>query len=1609
MKRVLLLLFFVVFGISEMSAQDIVMVAGATQQYRGCSGALFFDSGGRRGDYGSNENNIAIFCPVIATDKIELNFSQLNLGFGDVLTIHDGNSVGAPVLSTSTNTTMAVGLIRASATNTSGCLTVRFTSNGSGSNAGWLAQRGCFNPCQAISPVITTTPATSPDGILRVCQGQQIDFNGTANFSVDGTGATYEWNLDDGAGTRTGQNQMTSYPNEGVYFINYKVTDADGCSDREDVDLVVQVSTDPDFNSSAADTDICLGETTTITGSAQSTQFQVVVAPPVAGTTFLPDGSGVSYQTCINVDLFPPGSFINNASDLLNILINMEHSFIGDLEILLTSPSGQQVLLLPNPNSGGGTYLGIPIDVDSNLNPGTGFDYIFTEQPVATQTLNQYVASNNISPVPNGTNLLPESPFAALVGSPLNGQWCLTITDNIGSDNGYIFAWELNFNPSIIPSEFTFTPAQNSTRWLPDPTIISTNGETITVQPTTTGTVCYTYEFSDDFGCSYTEDVCINVNPGVMGAPPENLLICDTTGSITTIDLTQNDVNILNGLSPGNHTVEYYTDINDATTRTNPITNPANFTFTPPNQTIYSVLVENATGCELLDDFEVGRISFDPFTVDNLEQCGELIGYNLDGYVRGFLTPSLNSTDYNITYYTSQANAQSSMNPLATPMNYDQGIGVQEIFVRVDAASDPTCNVIESFIIDLEELQGTGTADNIQLCDDLTEDGTEEFDLTQRENVIINTLDPSIYTATYHENQADADGNINAIANPAAYDNTSSPQTIYVRVTDNNNATCYAVETFDIEVLIIPDIATPNNPEQCDDTSADGFEDFDLTLLETDVLNGLDPSEYTIGFFPTRMDAEIKANQLITPYTNTAPTEDIFVCVENNTTGCVNIVSFQITVLPVPTTGTPMDLEQCANLLTVLPEFDLTVNTADIVNGQSPVTVTYHELRSEADAGTNSVNATNYTVISDPQTIFYRIEFDDTGCHNIGDFVLRTVQPPTINTPADQENCDSGDGTASIDLVTLDNTITGGAAFAVSYHSSQPDAENGSNALPTNYSYSADETIFVRVEDTASPCINLTSFELIFNELPVLGSADDIDLNDDLSDDLVEVFDLTANDADILDTLNPGDFTISYYSSLMDAQNKLNALPSNYQNTISPQTIFVCVENNDTGCASITDFDLIVNPIPDAITGTTLIECDQDEDNVASFQLSENNAELRNNQTDVTITYYESQNNAENAINELDPDSYDNTSDPQTIHYRIEFDDTGSFNIGTFQIETIGAPTAMMPDEFEDCDSGDGTISIDLLQFETEITQGEPDTSISFYTTDDDAINQTNEVSTPFVYEDDTVLFVRVDSDITECVNFTTLNLLFNELPEPQLFNQFVLCVGPGGELLQGPVELTTGLDPGLFTFQWFLDGQAITDATDADYLATEIGNYEVEAIDSMTGCVGMATTNVRSIGLPENYDVSVLSENYDKTHNVQATVNSDGNYLFRLDDGPYVTDGLFENIQPGPHTVSIREASGCGEVTIDVFVFGYPDFFTPNGDGFNDRWNIVGGSQFPNTQLYIFDRYGKLVKQISADSAGWDGNSNGQPLPGSDYWFKIQYDDNGVQAEATGHFALKR
>jgi gliding motility-associated-like protein len=153
------------------------------------------------------------------------------------------------------------------------------------------------------------------------------------------------------------------------------------------------------------------------------------------------------------------------------------------------------------------------------------------------------------------------------------------------------------------------------------------------------------------------------------------------------------------------------------------------------------------------------------------------------------------------------------------------------------------------------------------------------------------------------------------------------------------------------------------------------------------------------------------------------------------------------------------------------------------------------------------------------------------------------------------------------------------------------------------------------------------------------------------------------------------------------------------------------------------------------------------------------------------------------------------------------------------------------------------------------------------------------------------------------------------------------------------------------------------------------------------------------------------ISENNSVTINPANLGLGDYEYALTPNDESFPSfqdEPFFDNVKAGFYNIFVRDKNGCGTEKLEISVIGYPKFFTPNNDGHNDLWQIQGvNAQFqPNSSIYIFDRYGKLLKQIRPSSPGWDGTINNQRLSTDDYWFKVLLQDG---REFMGHFTLKR
>ena len=129
--------------------------------------------------------------------------------------------------------------------------------------------------------------------------------------------------------------------------------------------------------------------------------------------------------------------------------------------------------------------------------------------------------------------------------------------------------------------------------------------------------------------------------------------------------------------------------------------------------------------------------------------------------------------------------------------------------------------------------------------------------------------------------------------------------------------------------------------------------------------------------------------------------------------------------------------------------------------------------------------------------------------------------------------------------------------------------------------------------------------------------------------------------------------------------------------------------------------------------------------------------------------------------------------------------------------------------------------------------------------------------------------------------------------------------------------------------------------------------------------------------------------------------------FEYSVDGINYQSSNVFFNLPSGLQTAYVREINLCSNDSKTFIILIVPGFFTPNGDTYNDFWEIKGLINYPQAQVSIFDRYGKLISVLNTIKTTWDGMFNKYPLPADDYWYVLKIDE--IIPEKRGHFSLKR
>lgn len=553
---IILFSFLTFFGSAQISISD-----GGTVSI-GCGVAYSFTDANPGGAYGPNEFHQITICAddgnaVIVDISVEAG-NMFDIAEGDFLAIYDGPDTGAPLIGMYNSALNPDGIIiYSSIENQSACVTVVFTSDDQDHGQGFEGVVSCGIGWQPFSIEMSSDPADGENlpGYIDICPGETVDFSVTGDYpfsSNDGTGYEqsddllyYRWNMGDGTiNEGVGLNAVShTYDEQFGYNVTVKATDELG-QFRTDT-LKVRVSTTPDYQSVIPEENpFCLGTSTVIVGGYidednyagfEPTLGSFFVGGISAGQLALPDAVSSAnpgvYTDTLFIAGMVPGATVSDPSDIPAICLNIEHSFLGDLEIAIQCPNGTTIPLVdaynvgmfPGGCGGGGTYLGDANDGPLGSGPGIGFDYCFSEA-AEWGTMCEELAAGNTVPVntfQNGNAMAPgtytpHASFDALVGCPVEGPWVVIVQDNLAADDGYIFEWSVQLNPDFFPDPEIYTPQIIDAYWNPSPSIINDMGLSIEVQPETAGNHSYEFVIVDDFGCQYDTTVTV-----LAVAPPE--------------------------------------------------------------------------------------------------------------------------------------------------------------------------------------------------------------------------------------------------------------------------------------------------------------------------------------------------------------------------------------------------------------------------------------------------------------------------------------------------------------------------------------------------------------------------------------------------------------------------------------------------------------------------------------------------------------------------------------------------------------------------------------------------------------------------------------------------------------------------------------------------------------------------------------------------------------------------------------------------------------------------------------------------------------------------------------------------------------------------------
>ncbi|AWI24681.1 T9SS type B sorting domain-containing protein [Flavobacterium pallidum] len=842
----------------------------------------------------------------------------------------------------------------------------------------------------------------------------------------------------------------------------------------------------------------------------------------------------------------------------------------------------------------------------------------------------------------------------------------------------------------------------------------------------------------------------------------------------------------------------------------------------------------------------------------------------------------------------------------------------------------------------------------------------------------------------------------------------------YVKVA---NAGCPPVNSNSITVYVAPQISISGNQTICEGTTH---------TITSAISNSASLTSVTFRWFK---DGQVipgaTNNSYIVSAVNQAPGTTASYELEATENGtCVSLTNAtSITISPKPQLVSNVNLEQCDYIAPNndgIAKTNLTQVYQAITNNNPAFTLTYY-----LDSGlTQQIpDPSAFTNTTPNQTIYVTGTIPTSVCISNTATISLTVSPTNVASytnmaPVCPEiNSSFGFLDFESQRQVIKNTFFPTSNVTIDFYDNENDAALEQNPLTNTTQRPIGPTVVYARIEMGNNCFEVGTFNTEIYSAPLQSAIGNVAKCQ--SDTLL----LSSKDPEALAGQNNA-VQVSYFYSFDNAKNNANAIPktSAVNLPLGNNPIFARLVNSNSQCVSITDFTVTVFANPVLTQPDDISLCG---DTTAVFNLDSRIPQITSGNTNYQVTFFASQQdlNSGNAI----PDSAAYESAPKTIFIKaIDPTNNGCPSTTSLTLNVYQSPGSPdNPDIIEEC-SSDGFAEFDLTSHEQQMAGTTPINEIEFrYYIDpaDAAANNSNVISNPGAFTNTAIseqaIYVRlngsnrIDSETgIACYRILQQMIYARPFPENKLNDYpYKICLDIDGNVVN-PAIVDAGLLHGDYDFIWYngsdaIAGNEIITSNGSIFTTEHEGDYSVRITDltHLTLCQTIVNFTARNSLIPFSLTgnpTELVAFETDNTITAVVTPPSD-DFEYSLDNTPWQDSNVFTDVKEGIYTLSVRNKYGCGELSTMVVVTDYPRFFTPNGDGYNDRWNIGGRLALDKSNVFIYDRFGKLMTEITANETGWDGTYNGKPMPADDYWFRINYIVGGQKKEFLGHFSLKR